>query len=112
MSLPQFSYDKLEFYVRQNFEILRDFLKAETPLLGFRFKTITFTSTGTNLKLAHGLGYAPTDLIQTSLIGPSGATLVWNYSLFDKDNLNATITGAVTPTDPLIVRFFLGAYNQ
>jgi len=116
VNLPKFNFAEIaDFYARQNFERLRDFLFAETPLLNFKFFEMTFTApttTDASKKFKHNLGFPPKDLIQTSVTGPSGYTLTWNYSLFDKDFINATITGSVTKDDPVVVRFFLGAYKQ
>ena len=111
MNLPTYNLASLlDFYTRQNFELLRDFQKAETPLLNFKFFETTFTEAGTKVLFKHNLNFTPKDVIQTSIIGPtSGFTFTWNYREFDATNLSATITGTVTPTDPLIVRYLLGA---
>lgn len=68
------------------------------------FLELTFTAAVTNFKYPHKLTFVPTDIIQTSLIG-AGA-LTWNYSLFDRTNLDITTTGAC------VVRAFVGAYTE
>jgi hypothetical protein len=78
-------------------------------LTQFRHFTQTFTQNGANIKIPHGLGFTPKDVLQTSLIG--SGTLSWNYSLFDQTNLDVTITGA-TETDPVIVRAFIGTHTE
>lgn len=74
-------------------------LKAE-----WKFFEISIDAAVTNFKVQHRLGFQPKDVIQTSSIG-AGA-LTWNYSLFDKTNLDITTTGAVT------VRAFVGSYIE
>lgn len=81
-------------------------------LSGFRgrFREISVTA-GTHL-WPHYLGFAPKDVIQTSLRSASGAacTWTWNYRLFDKDNISFTVTG--TAGDPITVRAFIGKYEE
>ncbi len=92
-------------WVRENFFRLQRFLKKFPLFRGeFEFREFKFPAAGTNLKLAHGLGFAPTDILQTSIIG--AGTLTWNYASFDKTNLDATVTG------PCTVRCFIGAYRE
>ena len=84
-------------------EIIKDTLIPE-PFIssGFEFITATFTASGT-FKVAHGLGFKPLDVIQSSLTG-AGA-LTWNYGSFDSTNLSVTVT------DACVVRAFIGAYR-
>lgn len=70
----------------------------------WRFFEISFLGAVTNFKLSHHLGFAPKDIIQTSLIG--AGSLQWNYSLFDSDSLDITTTGAC------VVRCFIGTYAE
>lgn len=93
-------------YIRKNFERLRDFILQETPLQGFRAFSIRFEAPVINFKFKHGLGFAPKDLIQTSLIGQGGVQ--WNYSNFTATELDLTVSGAVSSTAPTTVRFLVG----
>jgi hypothetical protein len=92
-----------DLYVRENFKRLKDFFRQESPLLGFKHFELVFDAAVTNYKLRHGLGFVPKDVIQTSLTGAGVVT--WNYSSFDKDSADLTVSG------PCTVRFFLGTYN-
>lgn len=89
---------------RQGFKVIRDALTTE-PLInaGFKLIEIAFTQAGT-FKVAHGLGFRPTDVLQSSLLG-AGA-LTWNYASFDTTNLNITVSAACT------VRAFVGAFRN
>lgn len=68
----------------------------------WKFFKITLPSAVTNYTYPHLLGFVPEDIMQTSLIG-AGA-LTWNYSLFDKTNINLTTTAAC------VVRGFMGRF--
>jgi hypothetical protein len=93
-------------YIRKNFELLRDFFANEAALLRgqFKFIEITVPSAQANYKVAHSLGFQPKDVLVTSLTGAGAVT--WNYSLFDRDNLDLTTTGAC------VIRAFIGAYEE
>jgi len=96
---------------RENFRrIVRAF--KEKPFLkgDWRFVTITFTGTVTNFKYAHGLSFTPKDVIQTSITGSGAVT--WNYSKFDKTNVDITVTGTVSATNPTVVRALVGIYTE
>jgi hypothetical protein len=89
---------------KQVMDDVKDALITE-PLInsGFVFKELVFTAALTNTKVAHGLGFRPLDIIQTSLTGAGAIT--WNYAKFTDVNLDITVTGACT------VRAFIGAYR-
>lgn len=88
----------------ESFENLNDFLREESPLLGFSHVEITFTQAVNNFRYTHKLGYAPKDIIQTRLTGTG--TLTWNYSAFTAEFLDITTTG------PCVVRAFVGTYQE
>lgn len=92
-------------YIRENFKRLSDFLR-EFPLFRgeWAFFTLTFDAAVTNLKVAHGLGFKPLDIIQTSITGAGSIT--FNYSLFNSETLD------ITTTDACVVRCFIGAYSE
>lgn len=91
--------------IRENFKRLQDYLKAEPVLKGqFNFFEIKVDSAVTLQKFAHNLGFAPQDVIQTSIIGTG--QLTWNYENFDRNYIVFTTTG------PCKVRVFVGNYQQ
>jgi len=89
---------------QENMRRIQEELTRFQPILKcqWKFFELTFTGAVTNYKYPHKLSFVPKDVIQTSLIG-AGA-LTWNYSLFDRTNLDITTTGAC------VVRAFIGAY--
>lgn len=90
--------------IRDNFKNIGDFIKGNTNLVGFKHIEVTITGAQTEFKIAHGLGFLPKDVVQTSLIG-AGA-LTWNYSLFTTTDLVATTTGTCT------VRAYIGTHIE
>lgn len=92
-------------YVRENFKRILNYLE-EFPLFRgeWEFFTLNIGSSVTNLNLAHGLGFKPLDVIQTSSIG--AGTLTFNYSKFTDETISVTTTGACS------VRCFIGAYKE
>jgi hypothetical protein len=103
-SLKEVDVDRVEAPgANQAVRVIKDVLLAE-PFVnsGFRFMEIAFTAAGT-FKVAHGLGFMPLDVVQSSLKGTGAVT--WNYASFDKTNLSVTTTAACT------VRAFIGAYR-
>lgn len=92
-------------YTRENFFRIQKFFQS-FPLFRGEFKhfDLTFKSAVTNQKILHSLGFVPTDLIQTRLLGPGALT--WEYAAFDDKNLVVTTTGACQ------VRAFVGAYRE
>lgn len=106
MNRPEFAISEiLDQYIRRNFERLRDFLAAETPLLNFKPYEASFTATGT-FKVKHTLGFQPRDIIQTSLTGHGAVQ--YNYSNFTATELDLTVTGTVSSSNPTKVRFLVG----
>jgi len=86
--------------VQEAFRRILDFLTEETPILGFHHYELVVDAASTGLKVPHGLGYAPKDIILTSSIGAGAAT--FKYDQFDATNLVVDTTGACT------IRFFAG----
>lgn len=80
---------------------------GEHPLLNFdgQHYSLLLTTNATHL-VPHGLGFLPTDVIQTSVVG---GTVVWNYASFTTTNLSLTISGVAT--GGCTVRAFIGAYK-
>lgn len=69
----------------------------------FRFFALDLTQAVTEYKVRHGLSFIPTDIIQTSAIGPG--VITWLYSKFDREYIYLTTTDAVT------VRFLAGRFK-
>lgn len=92
--------------VRENFKRLQDFIKdlVAQPFLKGTFKFLTFShdTAESNIKVPHGLGFKPEDVVVTSAIGSLSYTL--NYSSFDENFLDITTTGSGT----LTLRMFAG----
>lgn len=110
MRIPRFFTEELsDHYDQQNFMMLIDFLKAETPLQGFKLLTATLTTTGEQL-IPHTLGFLPQDLIVTQATG--SATLQWNYSKFTAQALSVTVGGSCTPDAPATLRMLAGTLNK
>jgi len=91
--------------VREYLRELEDEFNRQSILKGkWRFIEIQTTQAETNKKIPHNLGFQPKDVIQMSEVG--AGTITWNYSSFDKTNIDITTTGAVT------VRAFIGTYEN
>lgn len=89
---------------RENLQRILDWARFPTPQRGdWKFLEITFGKAVANFKFPHGLGFNPKDVIQTRLTG--AGSLTFNYTLFDKVNLDITTTGAC------VVRAFVGSYS-
>jgi hypothetical protein len=92
-------------YIRQNFVRINDFFKAFPFFRGqFKFFDFSFDRAISNQKVSHALGFKPTDVIQTSVIGPGAIT--WDFENFDDKSLVLSTTGACK------VRAFIGAYRE
>ncbi len=97
--------DIVDQYARENFFRIQKFL-LKVPFFKTEMKhfELTFDRALTSQKVLHGLGFKPTDIIQTFLTGPG--TLTWEYDSFDEKNLVVTTSGACK------VRAFIGAYRE
>ena len=97
--------DIKDFYTRENFRLVDEFLN-EYPMLRGEWKFFEFvvTQAETNLRISHNLKFQPTDIIQTSSIG--AGTLTFNYDKFNTETIDVTTTDAVT------VRAFVGRYED
>lgn len=91
-----------DLYLRQNFKNLQDYFTVQNQLLDFKFIEVTFTEAQENYKLAHGLNYAPKDIIVTYITG--SGLVKFNIGLFDTTSMDITVTEACT------VRFYYGTY--
>ena len=100
---PQLAVKEItNLYLRGNFQALSDYFDKQNQLLNFKFIEFQTTGAVTNLTVPHGLGFIPKDIIRSKVVG--SGTCTFNHSLFDKQSLNITTTGAVR------VRCFVGTY--
>lgn len=92
-------------YIRSNFERLQTEFRTFPIYQGkFKFMEIELTEAVANFRIRHNLGFLPKDVIQTSLVG--AGSLTWNYTLFTKEELDLTTSGACK------VRLFVGSYEE
>jgi hypothetical protein len=104
---PEFQLNEIaDLYIRKNFERLRDFFRDEPTLDSMRGYTLTFTAAQANKKVSHSLGFQPKDILITSKTGDG--TVIFNNSSFTATDLDITISGAVSTSNPTVVRFLVG----
>ncbi len=94
-------------FVRENFKKLKDYAAGQYLLKSLKFFEISIVGNKTNLKFPHNLGFKPKDIVQTSVIG--AGTWTWNYSLFDKNNLDITTSGT---SGTITVRALIGNLEE
>lgn len=94
-------------YIRENFQKLSDLL-ANQPFLSekskWTFFQYTFAAAVTNFTIPHGLKFIPKDVVQLS--ATDGMVVTWNFSEFDRTNINVTTDG------PGTVRAVIGYYQE
>lgn len=80
--------------LRDNFQKIQDFVNGMgTTQNQLQACEIYVTANQTGLKISHGLGSVPLDLIITRLIAPSATKLIAKYSEFTKDEVVFDISG-------------------
>lgn len=91
--------------ILENFRRIERVWTTEPILKGeWKFVELTFESAVTNFRYKHFLKFIPKDVIQTSIVGAGAIT--WNYSLFDREYLDITTTGAC------VVRALIGRIEE
>lgn len=91
---------------RENFQRIEEYLRDESMLKGqFQHMVIAATDATPTFKIRHGLNFQPLDVIQT-FQSDSAVTVTWNYTDFDREFLNLTVSGPVT------IRAFVGRYRN
>jgi hypothetical protein len=95
--------------IRENFQALIDYFREQNQLYGFQHLEFEITAAEANIRIRHGLSYAPKDVIITRVVGLG--TLTLNYSLFDSEYIDVSATG-VSANDPLRVRCFVGTHHR
>lgn len=92
-------------YTRENFYRILKYLRSDTLAKAqFKFFEITFSSTATNFRHRHALGFVPKDVIVTNVSDQE--SVIFNYDLFTNQYLDITTSG------PCTVRFFAGTYRE
>lgn len=106
ISIPELIFKDIDdVYIRENFKRLNKFFQDFPLFRGeWRFFELTFTAAVTDLAVGHGLGFKPTDIIQTSKTGVGDIT--FNFDDFTTENISVTTTGAC------VVRAFIGSYKE
>lgn len=97
-------------FVQRNFKALADYFRANRMGVGFKHLELTFTSPVANFRTPHSLGFLPKDVIVTRLSG--SGTVTWNYALFDRTNLDLTVSGDVSNTNPVVIRAYIGTHTE
>lgn len=106
ISTPEFILKDIEdVYIRENFKRIALFMQKFPLFRGeWQFFSYNFAGAVTNFKIAHGLGFQPTDFIQSAKDG--AGVITFNFSKFDTVNIDVTTTGACS------IRGFIGAYKE
>lgn len=94
--------------LRKNIEALQNYFDSNGQLDGFVHLDFTVPSGSTEVKIKHGLGYVPKDILITRIIAPSGVKLTLHHDKFDTDNLVVSATG----TGDVKVRMLAGTYKN
>lgn len=92
---------------RENFKTLQEMMGAMPIARGFRVVEFSVSADQERIKIKHGLGAIPLDVIPTRLIAPSGAKLTMLYSEFTKDELVVTVSGL---SGTLTARLLVGSF--
>lgn len=96
-----------DIVTRENMKrIQKEFTVNQVILKGnWKFFEFDFDSELTNFTTPHGLGFSPTDAIQTQLSG-AGGEVVFNWDDMDSTNLN------ISTTEACKWRGFIGRYEE
>lgn len=81
---------------------LVEYFRNQNQLQDFKHIEFETDAAVTNLKISHGLGFVPKDIVRTKLVGVG--SLTFNHDQFDTSFLDVTTTGAVR------FRGFVGTY--
>jgi hypothetical protein len=116
MKFPNLPIENISDYnIQKCFVIIRDFLRGNSPLAGFKLLTVSLnqnfsgTTKANSFVFAHNLGFLPQDIVISSQTGVGQVS--FNQNLTDGTNLYLAVTGTSTTAGPLVVRFFVGTYQ-
>src|SRR5690606_29426475 len=103
--MREIAYRKIEdIRAREAFsELNQEIIKNPFTAGEFKFYELELDQAVTDYEFKHNLGFIPTDLIQTSIIG---SAVTWDYDSFDSEKLVLTTAGAVT------IRFLAGRFKR
>lgn len=96
--------------LRRNFEQLVQFFDQNSQLTGFVPISFELTQGATQVKIAHGLGFIPRDILVTRVLAPTGVKLTIHHSLSTTSDLVVSVSG--TGTVNLKARMFVGTFNR
>ncbi len=96
--------DITDLYVRNNFQALSNYFQKENQFVGFKHLKFSASEASNNVKISHGLGYIPRDIVVSRLTGSGKLTLNWD--LFDTSTLDVSMSGA------LEARILVGTYQS
>lgn len=92
-------------HIQENFRRLQYGLNDLALLKGqFKFFKFSFDTAAASKRIPHNLGFAPKDVLQTSVT--NGASVTWEYDSFDRDYIYITTSAACD------VRAFIGRYEE
>lgn len=92
-------------WTRENFSRLLRYIDSQVILDGnWKVFELRFDSSVSNFKHKHRLDFVPQDIIVLQVIG--NRNVEFNHDLFDKDDINITVSG------PVYVKFLAGRYRD
>ena len=105
MSRPVLNIDQItDPYMRKNFEEIRKYFQEQDQLLDFAFFEQVFAQAQSGVKIAHGLGVVPLDILVTYITGTGQVT--FKHGQFDSKHIVLDVSG------PCRVRFFAGTCGK
>lgn len=93
----------------ENFRRLQNYFDTASQVEGTVLLAFSLPLGGGQVKIPHGLGNVPKDVILTRLLAPSGAKLIVHHGLFDSTNIVVSATG--TGSD-LKARLLVGTFTS
>ena len=93
--------------IRKNFESLANYFDKNGQFDGFTHLEFTVPNGATQVKIKHGLGFVPKDILITRIIAPSGVKLTLHHDLFDSESICVS-AGA----GDIKVRLLVGTYKN
>lgn len=103
--------DVVDPVARHNFDRIQQ-LSDEDMFAKFKGKHFEIVATkNQTYTFLHKLGFAPKDVIQTSVRTPGTATLVWNYNAFTRTAVSFTVA-SLGVGESLTFRAFIGSYTE
>lgn len=95
--------------VRRNFDELARYFDKNGQFNGFTPLSFELALGSTRVKINHGLGFIPRDVLLSRLLAPSGTLLRLHHSEFTDQYLVVSMTGS--GSTPAQVRLLVGTFN-